>query len=63
MKTSKKGLLWEKKDKMLRSYSTLLNVSLVFVKGGLALFSGSIAILAETIHSFTDAEVLVKIQM
>lgn len=48
---------------MLRSYLTLLNVSLVFVKGGLALFSGSIAILAETINSFTDAEVLVKIQM
>ncbi len=42
------------KGKKLAIYSTLLNVVLVFAKGGLALISGSTAILAETIHSLTD---------
>jgi cation diffusion facilitator family transporter len=40
--------------KKVALYSTLLNVVLVFVKSGLALFSGSTAVMAETIHSFID---------
>jgi divalent metal cation (Fe/Co/Zn/Cd) transporter len=35
-------------------YSIFLNIVLVFAKGGIALLSGSTAVLAETIHSFTD---------
>jgi cation diffusion facilitator family transporter len=38
----------------IAAYSTALNLLLAFVKGGLAAISGSKAILAETIHSFTD---------
>ncbi|MDI6917994.1 MAG: cation diffusion facilitator family transporter, partial [Thermoplasmatales archaeon] len=34
--------------------STLLNLFLTLAKGGLAIFSGSAAVLAETIHSLTD---------
>jgi len=36
------------------AYSTMLNLFLTLAKGGLAIFSGSAAILAETIHSLTD---------
>jgi cation diffusion facilitator family transporter len=36
------------------AYSTVLNLFLTIVKGGLAIFSGSAALLAETIHSLTD---------
>jgi len=40
--------------KKLAVYSTLLNVVFVGAKGGLAVFTGSTALLAETIHSLTD---------
>ncbi|MEW6215563.1 MAG: cation diffusion facilitator family transporter, partial [Nitrospirota bacterium] len=36
------------------AYSTVLNSFLTLTKGGLAIFSGSAAVLAETIHSLTD---------
>jgi cation diffusion facilitator family transporter len=40
--------------KKVALYSICLNIVLVFAKGGIALLSGSTAVLAETIHSFTD---------
>jgi len=40
--------------KKVALYSIFLNIVLVFAKGGIALLSGSTAVLAETIHSFTD---------
>lgn len=38
----------------IAGYSTILNASIVIVKGILALFTGSAAVLVETIHSITD---------
>jgi len=40
--------------KRLAVYSTLLNVFLVGAKGGLAVLTGSTALLAEMVHSLTD---------
>jgi cation diffusion facilitator family transporter len=44
----------EEDGKKVALYSTLLNVVLVFLKSSLAVLSGSSAIMAEAIHSFTD---------
>ena len=40
--------------KKIALYSTVLNFFLTLAKGGIAVISGSTAILAETIHSLTD---------
>lgn len=44
----------EKNGEKVALYSIMLNICLALTKGGLAVFSGSSAILAETIHSLTD---------
>ena len=44
----------EEDGKKVAPYSIFLNIVLVFAKAGIALLSGSTAVLAETIHSFTD---------
>lgn len=54
-----KNLFFEQKERQedgrkVAAYSTVLNLFLTLVKGGLAIFSGSAAVLAETIHSLTD---------
>jgi cation diffusion facilitator family transporter len=44
----------EEEKKKVALFSTLLNVVLVLLKSGLAVLSGSAAVMAEAIHSFTD---------
>ncbi len=44
----------EEDGKKVALYSTLLNVVFLFLKSSLAVLSGSAAIMAEAIHSFTD---------
>ncbi|MEW6570701.1 MAG: cation diffusion facilitator family transporter [Nitrospirota bacterium] len=49
---AKKALLED--GRRIAAYSAGLNLCLASIKGGLAFLSGSKALLAETIHSFTD---------